>query len=76
MIPRDKLAHFLAGIAIAAMLAPFGFVAAMVVTMLAAVVKEMWDAIGSGKAEALDSLATMLGGAALLGWYFALGVPL
>lgn len=66
---NDKLAHFLAGIAVAALLAPFGCGLAMVVTLLIAAGKEGWDSAGHGTPEGLDALATVLGGVLLLGWY-------
>lgn len=66
---NDKLAHFLAGIAIAALLLPFGFAAAFVGSLVAAVGKELWDAQGHGTPEKNDAIATVLGGVLLLGWY-------
>lgn len=69
MLPADKPAHFLAGIAIAAMLLPFGFGPAFVGTLAAAVGKELWDAQGHGTPEKNDAIATVLGGVLLLGWH-------
>jgi hypothetical protein len=69
MIPSDKLAHFLAGIAVAAVAYPFGLIAAMLATVIVAVGKELWDAQGNGTPEPLDAVATLAGGGALAGWY-------
>jgi hypothetical protein len=69
MIPRDKLAHFLAGIAVAAVAYPFGLVPATLATVIVAVGKELWDAQGNGTPEPLDAVATLIGGAVLMGWY-------
>ena len=65
----DKLAHFLAGIAVAALAYPFGVVPALLFTLAAAIGKEIWDAKGHGTPEILDAVATLLGGAVLVGWY-------
>jgi hypothetical protein len=73
MIPRDKLAHFLAGIAVAAVAYPFGLIAAMLATVIAAVGKELWDAQGNGTPEMADFLATVVGGGMLVGWYHLFG---
>jgi hypothetical protein len=69
VIPRDKLAHFYAGIAVAALAYPFGASATITAVALAAVGKELWDAQGNGTSEVWDAIATLLGGVALLGWY-------
>lgn len=69
MIARDKLAHFHAGIAVAALAYPFGLVPAVLSTIIAAVGKELWDAQGNGTPEGRDAVATVLGGALLIGWY-------
>lgn len=69
MIARDKLAHFHAGIAVAALAYPFGLIPAVLATVIAAVGKELWDLQGNGTPEGLDAVATLVGGAALIGWY-------
>jgi hypothetical protein len=69
VIAQDKLAHVLAGIAVAALAYPFGLIPAMLATVLAAVGKELWDLQGNGTPEGLDAVATLVGGAALIGWY-------
>jgi hypothetical protein len=73
-MPTDKLLHIIVGIAIAAIIYPFGSLPAMLVVTIAAIGKELRDMRGHGTPEVLDALATVIGGAALLGWYqFALG---
>lgn len=69
MIPRDKLAHFHAGIAVAALAYPFGLPLTVLAVIVAAVGKELWDLQGNGTPETMDAIATVLGGAALVGWY-------
>lgn len=64
----DKIAHALAGAAIAAALLPFGVIPALLAVIAAAVGKELWDAQGHGTPDRIDALATILGGAAMLGW--------
>lgn len=69
MIAPDKLAHFHAGIAVAALAFPFGTMAMLGAVLVAAVGKEVWDAQGNGTPDAWDAIATMLGGATLFGWF-------
>lgn len=68
-MPTDKLLHLLAGSTIAALVYPFGFIAVCVAVFGAAVGKEAYDSTGRGHVELLDALATVAGGAVLLGWY-------
>lgn len=67
-IPLDKIAHTLAGAAIAAALLPWGVIPALLAVIVAAVGKELWDAQGHGTPDHIDALVTILGGAAMLGW--------
>ena len=69
-MPTDKLLHLLVGIAIAAILYPFGLIPALVAVVVAAIGKELWDKTGRGTPELLDAVATIAGGAALLAWYY------
>jgi len=69
MIPADKLLHILAGIAIAAAVAPFGAAPAFCAVLIAAIGKEFYDRAGLGTPELLDAVATVAGGVALLAWY-------
>lgn len=69
MIMRlDKIAHTLAGAAIAAALLPFGVIPTMLAVVVAAVGKEIWDAQGHGTPDRIDALVTVLGGCAMIGW--------
>jgi hypothetical protein len=68
-MPTDKLLHILVGIAIAAILYPLGLIPAVVAVVVVAISKELWDRTGRGTPELLDAVATIAGGALLLGWY-------
>ena len=68
MIAIDKITHALAGAAIAAALLPFGVILAALAVLVAAAGKEVWDAQGHGTPDRIDALATVAGGAAMLGW--------
>ena len=74
-IPIDKIAHTLAGAAIAAALLPFGLIPALMAVVIAAVGKELWDAQGHGTPDHIDALVTVIGGVLMLGWLH-LAVPL
>jgi len=67
---QDKFAHVLAGIAVAAMIYPFGDVAAILGFCLAAFAKEIvWDLmLHKGTPDAADAVATMVGGTIYLTW--------
>jgi hypothetical protein len=69
MMPTDKIFHVLVGIAIAAVLYPFGILPAMLAVCIAAIGKELRDMRGRGTPEVLDALVTVVGGGLLLGWY-------
>ncbi len=64
----DKITHTLAGAAIAAALLPLGVIPALLAVVVAAVGKEVWDAQGHGTPDQVDALATVIGGALMLGW--------
>ena len=66
--PLDKIAHTLAGAAIAAALLPWGVIPALLAVIVAAVGKELWDAQGHGTPDHIDALVTCIGGALMLGW--------
>lgn len=68
-MPTDKLLHLLVGSAIAALVYPFGILWAIAAVSVAAVGKEIYDSTGRGNVELLDAMATLAGGAVLLGWY-------
>ena len=64
-IPLDKQAHMFSGMALALTIgiffSPFwGFFAAIV----AGIAKEAWDKAGHGTPDAMDMIATMVGGVA------------
>lgn len=67
-IPIDKIAHTLAGAAIAAALLPWGVIPALLAVLVAAVGKEVWDAQGHGTPDRIDALVTVAGGVLMLGW--------
>ena len=69
MIPADKLLHTLAGISVAAVVAPWGVIPAAAAVLFAAIGKELYDRTGRGTPELLDAVATVGGGVALLAWY-------
>lgn len=64
----DKVAHTLAGAAIAAALLPLGVIPALLAVVIAAVGKEVWDARGHGTPDKWDAIATIAGGALMIGW--------
>lgn len=64
----DKITHTFAGASIAAALLPFGIIPALLAVIVAAVGKELWDAQGHGTPDHVDAMATVAGGAAMLGW--------
>lgn len=68
-MPVDKLLHLLAGSTLAALVYPFGILWACLAVLVAAVGKEAYDSTGRGNVELMDAVATLAGGAALLGWY-------
>lgn len=67
MIPRDKLLHLLAGAIIAAAAHPFGLPIAAAAVAVIAIGKELYDRMGHGTRDPLDALATIAGGALVLG---------
>jgi hypothetical protein len=71
--PIDKITHFLAGSTIAAALLPWGVIPALLAVIVAAVGKELWDAQGHGTPDIMDAVATIIGGAAMAGWYYMIG---
>lgn len=72
MIPRDKILHVLAGAAIAACVSPWGYAAAFMAVCAIGIAKEVViDAAGRGTRDPLDALATIAGGALVLGWLLA-----
>ena len=68
MLPLDKITHTLAGAAIAAALLPWGVIPALLAVIVAAVVKELWDAQGHGTPDRIDALVTVAGGVLMASW--------
>ncbi len=68
MMQLDKIAHTLAGAAIAAALLPFGLIPALMAVVIAAVGKELWDAQGHGTPDHIDALVTVIGGVLMASW--------
>lgn len=68
MIPVDKLFHLLAGCAVAGALHPFGVLAAVVALLVVGIGKEVYDHFGHGTVDVYDFMATVWGGAVMLGW--------
>lgn len=69
MKPADKLPCPLAGSDSAALVYPFGILWACLAVCLAAIGKEAYDSTGRGNVEVLDAVATVAGGAVMVGWY-------
>lgn len=69
-IAEDKIGHFIGGLAIVGLFNPFGWAEALAAVVLIGIGKEVvWDKwLGRGTPEVADALATILGGALLLGW--------
>jgi hypothetical protein len=67
-LPIDKQAHFFAGAAIASTITLYGgnAVWGLVVCVVAAIGKELYDATGRGTLDVWDAVATILGGAVVL----------
>ena len=68
MIQTDKIAHTLAGAAIAAALLPWGVIPALLAVLVAAAGKELWDAQGHGTPDVYDALVTVIGGVLMVSW--------
>lgn len=72
--PIDKQAHFFSGGFLAALFYPVGIETALLAVIAAAVFKELWDATGKGTPEALDAIATLLGGLLIGGYFHVIGL--
>ncbi len=72
MPPIDKSAHFLAGIAFAALPVAYGlpFWVGFVLSSVLAAGKEVWDRAGHGTPDKWDFIVTVLGAASVLPLYF------
>lgn len=67
-IPNDKQLHLLAGYAIAAAMHPFGILPAVAALAIIGIGKEVYDHFFSGTVDVYDFMATVWGGAVMLGW--------
>ena len=66
-LPHDKLSHFFYGVITALIMLPFFSHYFIMYTLLViSVAKEIWDTYNDGGIEALDALATIAGGAAII----------
>ena len=63
-LPADKSNHLIYGLVIFCVVGLYSPLAGLVASVVAAAVKEAWDATGRGHVEFLDFLATSAGGAA------------
>jgi hypothetical protein len=68
IMDADKLCHLLAGIAIAAVMYPFGPLLAMLAVIVIGIGKEVRDMLGDGMPEVNDALATIAGGVLFISW--------
>lgn len=69
----DKKAHFLAGLAITALMYPFGLQIALAAGIAAAVGKELVDKVSqTGTPDINDAVATIIGSLVAAGWFTAL----
>lgn len=73
-IPTDKLFHGLAGAVVAGALHPFGITAALAAVAVVAIGKEVYDHFADGTVDAWDAMATVWGGAVMVGWLELAGV--
>jgi hypothetical protein len=70
-IPIDKQAHFLAGAAIASTVSLYGYpLMGLLLCVVAAVGKELYDATGRGTPDVWDAVVTILGGTVVLPYIF------
>jgi len=70
-IPIDKQAHFLAGAAIASTVSLYGYpLVGLLLCVVAAVGKELYDATGRGTPDVWDAVVTILGGTVVLPYIF------
>ena len=70
-IPIDKQAHFLAGAAIASTVSLYGYpLVGLLLCVVAAVGKEIYDATGRGTPDVWDAVVTILGGTVVLPYIF------
>jgi hypothetical protein len=69
LINNDKFQHFVYGLAISGMMAPFGSITMLLVVFLIALIKEYIDSKGFGIKSGTDVVATVSGPVFLIAWY-------
>lgn len=67
-LPTDKLLHLLVGFATAGALHPFGLPIAVLALTVVGLGKEVYDHFNHGTVDVYDFMATVWGGAVMLGW--------
>lgn len=72
LINNDKFMHFVYGVAICALMQPFGTAFALIIVLLVAVIKERIDNKGYGISDFKDAVFTLLGGVYLVTWQGAI----
>lgn len=72
LINNDKFMHFVYGVAICAIMLPFGTPLALIVVLLVAILKERIDNKGYGVLDYKDALFTVIGGVYLVLWHGAI----
>jgi hypothetical protein len=73
---NDKFLHFVFGLALFAVLIPFGSAFAFVSVIAVAALKEILDSLGMGTSDPADFVFTLLGATFLLFWYDTLSTVL
>jgi hypothetical protein len=76
LLANDKFLHFVFGLALFAILIPFGTIFAFVGVLLVAAAKEVLDSLGMGTSDPADFVFTLLGATFLLFWYDTLSTVL
>lgn len=69
LINNDKFIHFVYGIAICAIMLPFGNIASLIVVAIIGIIKERIDKKGYGAYEFKDAAYTIVGGFYLISWH-------
>lgn len=69
LLRNDKVQHFVYGICLSSVAYPFGVGWALLVPLIVGVAKEYVDSKGFGESSKADVVATVAGGAFLMGWY-------
>lgn len=73
IINHDKFLHFVYGIAICAIMQPFGTMFALIVVLTVGLTKEYLDKKGYGTFDVRDAWFTFFGGVYLITWHWIIG---